>query len=211
MPSIMTSQSFSGRMKQLAQDSVLIFPTETLYGIGCSVLCDAAVMRVFEIKGRDLRQPPPVLIADQMQLKTLVTGIPPSAQKLMDEFWPGSLTLILPARDSVSDKLCGIGTDGVTRTIGIRHTAHPLARRLCETMHSPLVATSANFSGATGRSAAPQSLDDIPDELKNLVDVVIDGGLVGGQPSTVVDCSGMAPCILRTGAVTLPPFNGEGL
>ncbi len=206
MPTVISSAQISDTFSQLPQDAVFIFPTETLYGIGCSIASQNAIARVFEIKGRELRQPPPVLIAERQQLNALVKNIPTSAHKLMDEYWPGSLTLILPAHDSVSDRLCGTAADGTTRTIGVRHSAHPFAVELCRVLAAPLIATSANFSGATGRAAAPQCLDDIPDKFKNMVDAVIDGGSVGGLPSTIVDCSGDIPRLLRAGAITLPAF-----
>ncbi len=207
MSLVISSSQIHDAFNRLPQDPVFIFPTETLYGIGCSIASENAIARVFEIKGRDLRQPPPVLIAERQQLSALVKNIPSSALELMDEYWPGSLTLILPAHESVSKHLCGIGADGITHTIGVRHSAHPFAVELCRAMGAPLIATSANFSGATGRAAAPQGLDDIPDELKNRVDAIIDGGSVGGLPSTIVDCTGDSPRLLRAGAVTLPAFD----
>lgn len=200
MPSTVLSPETRAR---LHLDSVLIFPTETLYGIGCSIRSETAIARVLKIKNRGQTQPPPVLIASAQQLSVLVTELSPLARELIAQFWPGSLTLVLPARDEVPEVLCGRSADGKTRTIGVRHTAHPLASALCETLHSPIIATSANFSGATGQAANPHSLDDIPEELKLLVDIVIDGGPVGGLPSTVVDCVAQPPRILRTGAIAL--------
>lgn len=194
---------------QLRPDSVLIFPTETLYGIGCSIRSETAMERVLKIKNRDQKQPPPVLIASSQQLNALVTEHSPLAHQLIAEFWPGSLTLVLPARDEVPEVLCGRSADGKTRTIGVRHTAHPLASALCETLRSPIIATSANFSGATGRAANPHSLSDIPEELKQLADFVIEGGPVGGLPSTVVDCVAHPPRVLRAGAVILKGLLGH--
>lgn len=202
MPAIFTSPLPSDLLARLPQEPVLIFPTETLYGIGCRVSSPQAIARVFQIKGRDLRQPPPVLIAERAQLETLVKSIPASAQELMEAYWPGSLTLILPAHESVADCLCGTSANG-QRTIGVRHSAHPLAIELCRALDAPIIATSANFSGAIGRAAAPHCLDDIPNEFQNLVDAVIDGGGVKGLPSTVVDCTEDVPRILRSGAILL--------
>jgi L-threonylcarbamoyladenylate synthase len=207
MPQVISSAQILETFNNLPPDPVFIFPTETIYGIGCSIASENAVARIFEIKGRDLRQPPPVLIAEREQLTALVKGIPASAQQLIDQYWPGSLTLVLPANDNVADRLCGISADGITRTIGVRHSAHPFAMELCRVLDSPVIATSANFSGAIGRAAAPQSLDDIPNEFKEKVDAIIDGGNVGGLPSTIVDCTGEIPRLLRAGAVTLPDFN----
>jgi L-threonylcarbamoyladenylate synthase len=88
-------------------------------------------------------------------------------------------------------------------TIAVRMTSHPLAKILCEETGAPLVATSANFSGATGRAAAPQTLDDIPFEFLQKVDVIIDGKVGAGIASTIVDCTVSPPRVLREGAVEL--------
>jgi L-threonylcarbamoyladenylate synthase len=184
----------------IRRGEVLIFPTETIYGVGCSALQEDAVRRVFEIKGRRPDQPPPILIGNSDQLSTLVARVPREAQALMERHWPGALTLILPARDELSPLLCGWNEETNTRTVGVRLTGHALARALCE-RSTPLIATSANFSGASGRAAAPQTLDDIPRAFQEKVDGVIDGGRVGGVASTVVDCTGGAPRVLREGAV----------
>ena len=183
--------------------AVLIFPTETIYGIGCSALNDTALRRIYQIKGRSFAYPPPVLVGDESQAGRLVAWVPQHARELMEQFWPGALTIILPAREEVSDLLCGVSDDGATRTIGVRLTPHPVARALCQSSDTPLVATSANFSGAQGRAATPQVLDDIPAEFRQQVDIVIDGGAVYGAPSTVVDCSGKTPRVVRQGAVQL--------
>lgn len=188
-------------LSALRPDSVLIFPTETLYGIGCSAWRENAIARVFKIKGRAPDQPPPVLIADEDQLRLLAETVSPTAQLLMNAFWPGSLTLILPARREIPGALCGVNPERNIRTIGVRQTAHPVAATLCAALNAPLVATSANFTGAVGRAAQPQKLDDIPITLRQMVDVVVDGGAVGGAPSTIVDCLCHPPRVLRAGAI----------
>lgn len=197
---------------RLRPDDVFIFPTETLYGIGCSIRSEAAIERVLQIKNRRQNQLPPVLIADIGQLETLTaeSALPLPARRLIAEFWPGSLTLVLPAREELPEVLCGRSADGKTRTVGVRHTAHPVAATICRVLSAPIIATSANFTGATGRAAAPRSLNDIPPELKQMVDLVIDGGTVGGSPSTVVDCTSNPPRILRAGAVELPAITVDG-
>lgn len=181
---------------------VIIYPTETIYGLGCAATNENAVQRLLEIKGRSGEnfKPPPVLIAKQEQLNLLVATIPEGAQELMQKHWPGALTLVLPACKNLSQLLTGEGDDP---TIGVRETGHIIARALCEQSGVPLVATSANFSGATGRAAAPQTLLDIPQDLKDKVDFVLDGGVSGGVPSTVVDCTHEPFIILRQGAVSL--------
>lgn len=184
----------------IKRGGVFIFPTETIYGLGCDATNDEAVQRLLDIKGRngDAYKPPPVLIAGAEQLNLLVETIPDGARELIEQNWPGSLTLVLPARPDLSPLLTG-----GAGTIGVRETGNAIARALCEQSGVPLIATSANFSGASGRAAMPQTLDDIPQALKDKVDVVIDGGVVGGAPSTVVDCTVSPFRVLRQGAVKL--------
>jgi L-threonylcarbamoyladenylate synthase len=201
MPFFQNPVSPTHLLSALRTGSVIIFPTETLYGIGCNIWDENAAARVFEIKGRAPDQPPPVLIANIKQLDALVTKRSPAALLLMREFWPGSLTLVLPARAELPVALCGFDEAQNMRTIAIRQTAHPLAATVCEALQAPLVATSANFSGATGQAAQPHSLADIPARLQKMADVVIDGGTVGGAPSTIVDCVSEPPRLLRVGAI----------
>ena len=185
----------------IRRGGLVIYPTETLYGLGCDATDEDALRRLFEVKGRALGQPPPVLVAGAVQLEMLVAAIPPVARELMVAHWPGALTLILPARDGLSPLVTG--ESGGVKTVGVRESGHPMARALCEGAGVPIVATSANFSGAAGSAAAPRTLDDIPDELKAMVDAVLDGGEVGGAPSTIVDCTSDPPRVLRQGAVSI--------
>lgn len=180
---------------------LVIFPTETIYGLGCRASDEAAVSRVFALKGRAPDKPPPILVADESQLATLVEAVPDIARRLMEQFWPGSLTIVMAARAEVSPLLTI--TVGHLRTIAVRQSGHPLARELCEAVGAPIVATSANYSGATGAAATPHVLNDIPEAFRRSVDVVIDGGGVAGQPSTIVDCTGPVLRVLRQGAVVL--------
>jgi L-threonylcarbamoyladenylate synthase len=197
-----TSEAIAEAVAVIQRGGVIIYPTETIYGLGCDATNENAVQRLLEIKGRsgENYKPPPILIAGEEQLQLLVENIPDSAQQLMQKHWPGALTLVLPARSNLSALLTG---ESGCPTIGVRQTGHAIARALCEQSGVPLVATSANFSGATGRAAMPQSLDDIPQELKNKVDFLVDSGPVGGSPSTVVDCTAYPFRILRQGAVEL--------
>lgn len=177
---------------------LVIFPTETIYGIGCRADDAAALERLFAAKGRRPDQPPPVLVSGEAQLNQLVVAVPEAARELMNRHWPGGLTLILPARAGLPSLLTGGGN-----TVGVRQSAHLIACALCEAAGAPIVATSANRSGANGAAAAPRSLADIDSALLAAVDVVLDGGPVGGTPSTVVDCTIDPPRVLRQGAVQL--------
>ncbi|MBV9467627.1 MAG: threonylcarbamoyl-AMP synthase [Abitibacteriaceae bacterium] len=185
----------------IQRGGLVIYPTETLYGLGCCATDEAALQRLFQVKGRALGQPPPVLVSGMSQLHLLVASIPDIAAELINTYWPGALTLILPANPTLSPLLTGANSEAGVRTIGVRQSAHPMAKALCERIGTPLVATSANYSGATGREATPHSLNDIPQALRQSVDVVLDGGNVAGQPSTIVDCTSDAPRVLRQGAL----------
>jgi L-threonylcarbamoyladenylate synthase len=187
--------------RTILSGGLVIFPTETIYGLGCVATETLALQRLFAVKGRSPEQPPPVLFNGQGQLELLVAEISDVADDLMRRYWPGSLTLILPARAGLPALLTGVTSDKKKFTIGVRESAHPVARALCAAVGVPIVATSANRSGATGAAAAPRALHAIDASLKREVDVIIDGGEVGGVPSTIVDCTGVQPMIVRQGAV----------
>jgi len=192
-------------IQQIQHGASLIFPTETIYGLGAIATDANAVAKLFSIKGRSPEKPPPVIISNHEQLLQLVSEIPPQAKLLMQKYWPGALTLIFPARNDLPEIICGKSTfEGKEiSTIAVRMTSHPLAKKLCEEVGAPLIATSANFSGATGRAAAPQTLDDIPPTFLQKVDVVIDGKAEAGTASTIVDCTVSPARVLRVGAVEL--------
>ena len=178
-----------------------VFPTETIYGLGCVATDADALARLFAAKGRAPGQPPPVLVADEAQLSLLVAAIPAAARLLMEAHWPGGLPLILPARPGLPAALTGLSNGAPT--IGVRHSAHPVALNLCRGVGLPIVATSANLSGATGAAAVPRRLCEVPPELLAAAAVTIDGGEVAGQPSTIVDCTTNPPKLIRQGAITV--------
>lgn len=188
----------------LRKGGLIVFPTETLYGLGCDARNEDALRRLYALKGRSAEgeafKPPPVLVRDVAMLREWAE-VPDVAQELIALHWPGSLTLIVPALPHVSSLVAGL-TDG-RKTIGVRASAQPLARALVEGLGGPIVATSANLSGAQGAAAAPRILADVPAEVISGVDAALDGGAVGGVPSTVVDCTQNQPRVLRVGAVAL--------
>lgn len=196
-------------LQTIRRGGLVIYPTETLYGLGCDATNEDAIARLLALKGRAADKPPPVLVADEHQLALLVDDVPAIATRLIAQYWPGALTLVLPAGTNAIGALTATAANA-TRTIAVRRSAHPVARALCEGLGAPLAATSANFAGATGREANPRSLDDIAPALRRGVEVVIDGGIVAGQPSTVIDCTTSPPRLLRAGALLLPDdvFNG---
>jgi len=184
------------RIEEVAQliksGGVVIYPTETLYGLGANPFSPRAVMRLYEIKEREEYKPIPFLIKDLQMLTTLVQTIPPIGKTLIQKYWPGPLTLIFWAKDDLHAPLRG--KDG---KIGLRISLHPIARMIVETLNTPLTSTSANLSGG----------EDLIDTQKiyqcfgHQVDLIIDGGEVQGVGSTVVDLTEIPPVIVREGVI----------
>jgi L-threonylcarbamoyladenylate synthase len=173
---------------------IAAFPTETFYGLGADARNEAAVEKIFRIKGREFRNPIALIVADDREVSPLVEEIPATAKILMQRFWPGPLTLIFRAAPSVSSRL----TAG-TGKIGIRVSTHPIARFLAAGLAGPLTATSANLSGGPECSSA----DAVIRTLGDLPDAVIDGGPTpGGAVSTILDVTVSPPQILREGAIS---------
>jgi L-threonylcarbamoyladenylate synthase len=170
---------------------VLAVPTDSVYALGACAFNEAAVRRVCSIKGRDARKPILVLIADRSQLDALVARPPVGALVLMDRFWPGPLTIVLPASPRVPDRL----TAG-TGTIGVRLPAHPLLVTLLG-VTGPLTGTSANRSGAPPARTA----QEVEENLGADVDLILDGGPASVTcPSTVVEV-GETVRVLRDGPI----------
>jgi len=173
---------------------IIIYPTETLYGLGADPLDSEAIKRLYEIKGREAGKPIPFLIKDQEMLATLVDEIPPIGRQLMERYWPGPLTLIFRARAGLPAPL-----RGEAGTIGVRISAHPIARGIVEAVNTPLTSTSANPAGE-GDLTDPRS---IAEALGDQVDLIVDGGQVRGVGSTVVDLTVDPPKVVRPGMIEI--------
>jgi L-threonylcarbamoyladenylate synthase len=178
-------------VEALRAGDVVVYPTDTVYGLGCDATNARAVRRVFEIKGRPPDQPVPVLLADAHQAAELAE-IPEGARRLMRRFWPGPLTLVLPSRGVVAELV----TAG-TGTVGLRVPDHPVPRALVRACGFPLVGTSANTTG----QPAPVTVAQVLSDLDGRVGLVLDGGRLAGRPSTVVDCTGDRPRLVRPGPI----------
>ena len=153
-----------------------------------------AVERVFQLKQRPRNNPILVLVPDRTFLETLVRSIPETAEKLMTDFWPGNLTLVFEACDTIS----GLLTAG-TGKIGVRIPVHPVAKALVSSVGGPITGTSANLSGQNACSRVSQLAPAIIDPA----DLVLDAGpLKGGKGSTIVDVTGSVIQLLREGEVT---------
>jgi L-threonylcarbamoyladenylate synthase len=174
---------------------LVAFPTETFYGLGAHALEASAVARVFRVKGRPAGKPLLVLVDSLAMVTRVAADIPPRARRLMARYWPGPLTLVLPAREDVPPALTGRG-----RTVGVRLSAHPVARALVATAGVPVTAPSANLHGAP----SPRTADEVVAGLGDRIDLVLDGGRTpGGPPSTLVDVTRTPPVVIRPGAVVL--------
>lgn len=179
----------------LREGAVVAFPTETVYGLGASALDGRAVARIFEAKGRPNDNPLIVHIAERAQLSAVTQSVPPVAERLMDLFWPGPLTLVMPKHPDIAEAVtCGLDT------VGIRMPSHMVARSLIKAAGVPVAAPSANRSGRPSPTAAEHVVED----LAGRIPMVLDGGETGvGVESTVVDVTVNPPMLLRPGGVTL--------
>jgi L-threonylcarbamoyladenylate synthase len=179
----------------LKEGGLVAFPTETVYGLGANALNEAAVLRIFEAKGRPSDNPLIVHVADKQSVEKLVLRIPDKAVKLMDMFWPGPLTLVMDKQPIVPE----IITAGLN-TVAVRVPSHPIALALIKAAKLPVAAPSANVSGKPSPTDARHVIND----LNGKVDVIIEGGLSNiGVESTVVDMVIEPPMLLRPGGITL--------
>ncbi|WP_434091784.1 L-threonylcarbamoyladenylate synthase [Rossellomorea vietnamensis] len=181
--------------KVLQQDEVVAFPTETVYGLGANATSDTAVEKIFKAKGRPSDNPLIVHISNKEQLEGLVEEIPVDASKLIDAYWPGPLTIIFKNKENVFSERVTAGLD----TVGIRMPDHAVALSIIEATGLPIAAPSANRSG----KPSPTTVQHVIDDLDGRIAGVVDGGETGvGVESTVVDCTGEFPVILRPGGIT---------
>ena len=187
--------------QRLKEGGIVALPTETVYGLGVDAENEAAIARMYEIKGRPKDHPVIVHIADFQELSYWTIAIPDYAARLAEAFWPGPMTLILPRSGKAKDFITG-GQDFV----GVRIPAHPIALQLLRNFRElgghGVAAPSANRFGEVSPTSAQHVINDLGDLLGD-GDLVIDGGeSVVGVESTIIDCSRALPRILRLGAIT---------
>jgi L-threonylcarbamoyladenylate synthase len=180
-------------VERLRAGELVAIPTETVYGLAADALSDAAVARIFAAKGRPENHPLIVHVAGSAQVADYAAEVPAFAQRLIDAFWPGPLTLILPRRAGVA-----AAAAGGQNTIGLRCPSHPVAHALLRALGTGLAAPSANRFGRVSPTTAAHVQAEFGDAL-----LVIDGGACDvGIESTIVDCSRGVPVLLRPGCVT---------
>jgi len=179
-------------VKVLRTKGVIIYPTETLYGLGANPLFPEAMERIYAVKGRDALKPIPFLIKDRKMLASLVEEVPPVGRELMARYWPGALTLIFRAKKGLPMPLKG--KDGF---IGLRISSHPVAKAIVEALDAPLTSTSANIAGAEDLLDGERMAQLFGDQ----VDFIIDAGKVPGIGSTVIDLTVAPPRVVREGMI----------
>lgn len=175
----------------LRSGGIVGVPTDTVYGLSADPFRAGATDRLFKLKRRPRSVELPVLVADVEQALTLAITVPVAAERLMARYWPGPLTLVLPRRRDLNADL---GSDD--DTIGLRCPDHPVPLALCQAV-GPIATTSANRHSSPPATTAMQAA-----ALGPLVEVVLDGGCCTGEPSTVVDCTGAEPRLLRAGRLS---------
>lgn len=178
----------------LKQGKTVIFPTETVYGLGANALDENAVSKIYEAKGRPSDNPLIVHIYDEKQVDDLAVDISEKAKLVMDKFWPGPITIIFNKKEIVPMR-----TSGGLNTVAIRMPSNPIAKALLEEVKLPIAAPSANISGRP----SPTRAKHVYEEMNNRVDGIILGGdCTFGLESTVLDLTNEVPMILRPGSIT---------
>ena len=177
----------------LKKDGVIVYPTETFYGLGANCFSAEAVKKIFALKRRNRMKPLPVVIAELSMLDSVVEDIPLAAESFLRLYWPGPLTVIFPANPLLPGDILG-----AANSIGVRLPAHAGLRDLVSHAGFPITATSANISGEKELSN-PKNVIDL---FTGKVDCIVDGGNTkGGRPSTVVDFTLPSPQIIREGII----------
>ncbi len=177
----------------LQSGGIVAFPTDTVYGLGALAFNDAAIQKIYKAKHRPIEKAIPILVADLSDLEKVAETIPRMAQILAARFFPGALTIIVPKKNSLPQSI------STAATIAVRIPDNADARALLRAA-GPMAVTSANLSG----QASPATAQEAFAQLNGRIPLILDGGKTrGGVPSTLVDCLGEKPKILREGPITL--------
>lgn len=181
--------------KTIQQGDVLIYPTDTIYGIGGDATNEDVVEKVYSIKERDRGKPLLVLMNSLAMVENFVAGISSLGRELTKKYWPGAVTFIFNANENLPPVL----TAG-TRTIGIRVPQNKFCIDIITAAGVPIISTSANLSGTTGG----EKIKNVIEEFTGKVNLIVDAGdAVLSTPSTIVDVTGEKPRIVRSGAVSI--------
>lgn len=178
----------------IRQGGLVGIPTETVYGLGANGLDQDAVLKIFEAKGRPQDNPLILHVSGAQQVPQFCHDIPECAWTLMEKFWPGPLTLVLPARDNVPKR-----TTANLDTVAIRCPAHALTRKIIELAGVPIAAPSANISG----KPSPTTAEHVYHDMQGKIQAIVDGGECSvGVESTILDLTASKPRLLRPGGIT---------
>jgi tRNA threonylcarbamoyl adenosine modification protein (Sua5/YciO/YrdC/YwlC family) len=177
----------------LRDGGIVVFPTETVYGIGAAATSCIGPQEIIDIKMRPASKPLPWLVETEDALDTYGVDVPEYAHRLAAAFWPGALSIVVKASDKV-----GKDFQDSRGTVALRSPDHEVVRELLAASGGPIIATSANTSG----KHAPGSFEELEDRIIHAADLTLDGGETQHKlASTVVDCTGAEPVILRDGAI----------
>ena len=177
----------------LKNGGIVSFPTETFYGLGVNALDEHAVIKVYQVKGRDINKPLLVFIASKEQLSDLTPHVNTTAKKLIDCFWPGPLTLVFEASSRLPKVLTGN-----TMKIGMRESSSSFVQQLCQLAGFPITGSSANISNNPELTSA----SEVREALGDKIDLILDGGkTTGTQTSTVLDVCEIVPKLIRPGII----------
>jgi L-threonylcarbamoyladenylate synthase len=186
-------ESIQVALKILRKGGLVVFPTDTVYGVGALAFDGKAVESIYIAKNRPLEKAIPVLIGDMEDMEKVGMNIPEIAYQLAARFWPGPLTCVIPKQPTLPESV------SATDTVGVRVPDHEVARALLRAA-GPMAVTSANISS----QSSPSSAEEVFAQLDGRIDLILDGGITpGGIPSTLVDCTGYEVRILREGPISL--------
>ena len=195
----MTSQidplALTSAVEVLRRGGIVAYPTDTLFGLGVDALNEAAVERIFEVKGRPQGMPLPLIIGEPEQLEMVADTVTECAWKFASAFWPGGLTLVVPVGPNVPALVTARGWK-----VAVRLPDHPIPRELARQLGRPITGTSANRSGGPD----PSTAESVQNQFHNTIDMILRGGSApAGRSSTVLDITGHQPKVLRHGAVSV--------
>lgn len=190
---IVPAAEITRALEILNRGGIVAFPTDTVYGLGAPAFDNAAIESIYTAKDRPLEKAIPILIGDLSDLDQVGVDIPDMALRFAARFWPGPLTCIIPKKPTLPPAV------SATPTVAVRIPNHPDALALLRAA-GPMAVTSANISGAQN----PTTAQEVNVQLNGRIPLILDGGKTpGGIPSTLVDCTGDQPVILREGPITL--------
>lgn len=200
-PKIISSIDYLNEAVKALRDGLIVaYPTETFYGLAVDPFNVDALRSLFHLKGRAFTEPVSVIIGDESMLPSLVEEVTPLAKRLIDEFWPGPLTLVFKASRDIPALISGRAGGEEGPTIGVRVPSCEIAQKLSMEYGDPITATSANPSG----QKSPNKLSEVLDYFDGLIDVAIDGGTLFGElGSTVADVTGEEIRIIRAGDIEI--------